>query len=76
MASAWRNFKNILSRPLFNIIFSPKMVKFHPYSILTGCMTYEYVGYSLLMNIDHAPWCSKKFIQIVEFIPLKPCKVF
>jgi hypothetical protein len=36
MVSAWRNFKNIFSRPLFTIIFRPKMIKFHPYSILTG----------------------------------------
>ena len=36
MASAWRNFKNISSRPLFTIIFRPEMLKFHPYSILNG----------------------------------------
>ena len=36
MVRAWRNFKNIYSRPLFTIIFWPKMLKFHPYSILTG----------------------------------------
>ena len=28
------NFKNIFSRPLFIIIFKPKMVNFHSYSIL------------------------------------------
>ena len=33
---AWRDFKNIFARPLFIIIFGPKMVEFHPYSILTG----------------------------------------
>ena len=36
MVNAWRNFKNIFSRPLFTIIFRPEMVKFYPYSILTG----------------------------------------
>ena len=36
MVSAWRNFKNIFSRPLFTIIFRLEMLKFHPYSILTG----------------------------------------
>ena len=36
MSSAWRNFKNIFSRPLFTIIFWPKMIKFHPYSRWTG----------------------------------------
>ena len=35
MVSAWRNFKNISSRPLFTIIFRPEMLKFHPYPILT-----------------------------------------
>ena len=35
MVSAWRNFKNIFSRPLFTIIFRPEMLKFRPYSILT-----------------------------------------
>ena len=34
--SAWRNFKNTLSRPLFTIIFRPEMLKFHTYSIMTG----------------------------------------
>ena len=36
MVSAWRNFKNIFPRPLFIIIFRPEMLKFHPYSNLTG----------------------------------------
>ena len=30
------HFKNISSVPLFIIIFRPQMLKFHPYSILTG----------------------------------------
>ena len=29
------DFKINFSRPHFNIIFSPEMLKFHPYSILT-----------------------------------------
>ena len=36
MVIAWRNFKNIFSRPHFTIIFRPEMLKFHLYSILTG----------------------------------------
>ena len=36
MASTWRNFKNISFRPLFTNIFRPEILKFHPYSILTG----------------------------------------
>ena len=35
LSACW-NFKNISLRPLFIIIFRPKMVEFHPYSILTG----------------------------------------
>ena len=35
MVSAWRNFKNIFSGPLFTINFRPEMLKFHPYFILT-----------------------------------------
>ena len=41
MVSAWRNFKNIFSRPLF--IFRPEILKFHPYSILTGETMVEFV---------------------------------
>jgi hypothetical protein len=48
--SAWRNFKNIFPRPLFIIIFRPEMLKFHPYSILTGDTTVEFVIYSVLKN--------------------------
>ena len=36
MVSAWRNFKKKFPRPLFIIIFRPELLKFHPYSILTG----------------------------------------
>ena len=43
MVSAWRNFKNIFPRPLFIIIFRPEMLKFHPYSILTGDTRVEFV---------------------------------
>ena len=30
MASPWRNFKNISSRPLFTIVFRPEMLKISP----------------------------------------------
>ena len=30
MACAWRNFKNILSRPLFTVIFRPKILIISP----------------------------------------------
>ena len=36
MVCAWRNFKNIFPRPLFTIIFRPKILFFVTYSILTG----------------------------------------
>ena len=48
MVSAWRNFKNIFPRPLFIIIFRPEMLKFHPYSILTGDTRVEFVIYHVL----------------------------
>ena len=51
MVSAWRNFKNIFSRPLFTIIFRPEMLKFHPYSILTGETMVGFVIYCVLSTI-------------------------
>jgi len=48
MVSAWRNFKNIFSGPLFTIIFGPEMLKFHPYSILTGVAMVGFVIYCVL----------------------------
>ena len=48
MVSAWRNFQNIFPRPLFIIIFRPEMLKFHPYSILTGDTRVEFVIYCVL----------------------------
>ena len=50
MASAWRNFKNISSRPLFTIIFRPEMLKFDPYSILTGDTMVGFVIYCVLIS--------------------------
>ena len=48
MLSAWKNFQNIFPRPLFIIISMPEMLKFHPYSILTGDTRVEFVIYSVL----------------------------
>ena len=48
MVCAWRHFKNIFHRPLFIIIFRPEMLKFHPYSILTGDTRVEFVIYCVL----------------------------
>ena len=50
MSSAWRNFKNIFSRPLFTIIFWPEMIKFHPYSILTGKTMVGFLIYCVLIQ--------------------------
>ena len=36
MVCTWRNFKNIFSRPLFTIIFRPKLLFFVTYSIDLG----------------------------------------
>ena len=52
MVSAWRNFKNIFSRPLFTIIFRPEMLKFHAYSILTGDTMVGFVIFCVLSQ-DH-----------------------
>ena len=48
MVSAWRNFKNIFPKPLFIIIYRSEMLKFHPYSILTGDTRFEFVIYGVL----------------------------
>ena len=48
MVSAWRNFKNIFSRPLFTIIFRLEMLKFHPYFILTGDTMVGFVIFCVL----------------------------
>ena len=50
-------------RPLFIIIFRPEMLKFHPYSILTGDTRFEFVIYCVLskslpeldgkVNVEH-----------------------
>ena len=45
-------FKTIFSRPLFTIIFRPEMLKFHPYSILTGDTMVGFVIFCVLMKID------------------------
>ena len=52
MVSTWRDFQNILPRPLFIIIFRPERLKFHPYSILTGDTRVEFVIYSVFRQND------------------------
>ena len=42
---AWRDFKNIFSRPLFTIIFRPKILILDTYSILSTKTKYESVAY-------------------------------
>ena len=51
MVRAWRNFKNIFSRPLFTIIFRPEMLKFHPYSILTGDTMIGFVIFCVFLGV-------------------------
>ena len=60
MEGAWRNFKSIFPRPLFIIIFRPEIVKFHPYSILTGDTTVEFVIYSVLITSFSQIFFTKK----------------
>ena len=43
-------FQNIFPRPHFIIIFRPEMLKFHPYSILTGDTRVEFVIYILCVK--------------------------
>ena len=64
MVSAWRNFKNIFSRPLFTIIFRPKMIKFHPYSILTGEGKVEFLIYYCM----YVKYFLKSFLGPVDLI--------
>ena len=54
MVSAWRNFKNIFSRPLFTIIFRPEMLKFHTYSIFTGDTMVGFVIFCVLKTYQIA----------------------
>ena len=61
MVSAWRNFKNIFPRPLFIIIFRPEMLKFHPYSILTGDTRVEFVIYCVLSR-----FCSYSIYNYID----------
>ena len=59
MVSAWRNFKNIFSRPLFTIIFRPEMLKLHPYSILTGDTIVGFVIFCVLIfNLGSESWLA------------------
>ena len=53
MTGAWRDFKNIFSRPQFTIIFLSRtdVLKFHPYSILTGQTMVRFVIYCVLKFI-------------------------
>ena len=50
MVSAWRNFKNIFSRPLFTVIYRPEMLKLHPYSILTVDKMVGFVIFCVLIT--------------------------
>ena len=50
MVNAWRNFKNIFSRSLVtSFSFRPEMLKFQPYSILTGDTMVGFVIFFVLI---------------------------
>ena len=73
MACAWRNFKIIFSRPLFIIIFRPKILFFVTYSILTGQTKVEFVIYWVLMTyicIFHGSYCCGVNISIGQFMEM------
>ena len=49
-------FQKYFSRPLFTIIFRTEMLKFHPFSILTGDTMVGFVIFCVLMMVlpdDH-----------------------
>ena len=73
MASAWRNFKNISSRPLFTIVFRPEMLKFHPYSILTGGTMVRFVIYCVLKFVFSEKATKNDEIFTVD-LTLEGCK--
>ena len=71
MVSAWRNFKNIFSRPLFTIIFGPEMLKFHPHSILTRDTMVEFVIFCVLKK-DWNEIVILEYSQQVWVVKLPP----
>ena len=64
MVCAWRNFKNIFSRPLFTIIFRPKILFFVTYSILTGQTKVEFVINWVLTAIYFSMYFEGTFIYV------------
>ena len=74
MASAWRNFKNIFSRPLFTIIFRSKILFFVTYSILTGQTKVEFVIYWVLKFIyseKATKFCEISTLILSYVVPVK-----
>ena len=65
---AWRNFKNIFSRPLFTIIFRPEILKFHPYSILTWETMVGFVIYCVLRYCPTNLGIGPTFLNILSCI--------
>ena len=53
----------IFSLPLFIIIFRPEMLKFHPYSILTGNTMVEFVIFCVLKSLtsEVTPLATQSF---------------
>ena len=58
--------KNTSSRPLFTIIFRPEMLKFHPYSILTGNTRVELVIYCVLRA--YCPYIQCLYVRIARLL--------
>ena len=75
MSSAWRNFKNIFSRPLFTIIFRPIMIKFHSYSILTVEGKDDFLIYCMLSTMSKAR-ASRDWNQLFCFVKLDCLSAF
>ena len=73
MVSAWRNFKNIFSRPLFTIIFRPEMLKFHPYSILTGDTMVRFVIFCVIIDVPEMFRPANKIATKITDLAARSC---
>ena len=69
MVSAWRNFKNIFSRPLLTITFRSEMLKFYPYFILTADTMVEFVIFWVLRSWKMAGTSGNGVLGVPHGIP-------
>ena len=77
MVSAWRNFKNIFSRPLSIIIFRPVMVEFSPIfhfdQVNNGhnfSYTYLIAGIMIQLKLPTCGWTCPTVVGIIWNLPI------